>query len=194
MNSSQNEPAVGSIDKVGPYDALEKAKPGEPMFPLLGRDPAAPPAITEWARVRRNRAMKNYGESSNAANKELLAAELRQCANAEDIALQMGEWRTQHQIADGPARASYNDVIKSAEEQAEADRRQRRITACQHLREAAYHLCEGKDGLVGLELVGQVTQSDLQSMLARINGIADKYEARRPGFHPEPDLPLGAGA
>jgi len=38
----------------GPYDALERAEPGELIFTLLARDFASSGSITEWARIRRN--------------------------------------------------------------------------------------------------------------------------------------------
>lgn len=184
---------TSTVTTPGAYDALEKALPGEPLFPLLGHDPDAPATVTEWCRLRRNRALRLYGESSSLTDKELLAAELRQCANAEDIALQMGDWRL-GQTAEVALRSSYNDVIKTAEEIAEADRRQRRATAVQHLREAAYHASEARDLFVGLELIGEATQHDLMLMLARINGLAEEYSPKRPGSEPQAALPLTEGA
>lgn len=43
---------IPTIENPGPFDALAKARPGEPFFQLLGRDHAAPGAITEWCRAR----------------------------------------------------------------------------------------------------------------------------------------------
>ena len=36
----------------GKYDCYANAEPDEPMFVLLGRDPAAPDAIVQWAGKR----------------------------------------------------------------------------------------------------------------------------------------------
>lgn len=180
-----------TIDAPGPYDALEKAKPGEPMFTLLGHDPCAPATITEWCRLRRNLALKQYGEGAAATDKELLAAELRQCANAEEVALEFEEWRNMKEAPSAAGgRATYNAVIKSAEELAEADRRTRREAACQHLREAAYHLGEAKAGLEQLELIGPNTERAMMEMQARVNGIADEYQAKRNEYAAEPFLPI----
>lgn len=170
MSNTKNQP--------GPFDALEKAEPGEPLFPLLARDPCAPGAITEWCRLRRNRAIKLWGDSKRVADKKLLAAELDQCANAEEVALQFEEWHSSAAPVDG-ARSAYNEVKRTTEELAEADLRKRQDAACRSLREAAYHLCEAKDALTALDLIGTVTRDDLVMMLARINGLANAHTARR---------------
>lgn len=161
----------------GAYDALEKAAPGEPMFPLLARDPCAPATVTEWCRLRRNMALHEWGESQNPRDKELLAAELRQCANAEAVALEMGDWRKEHVAVEG-VRASYQPVIKSADEQAMAAKRHRRDHMLKSLREAAYHLCEAKDAAVDLMLLG--TSTLLESMEASANRQANALQEQRP--------------
>lgn len=169
---------TSTIDHPGPFDALQKARPGEGIFALLERDPCSPAAITEWARTRRNRAFKLYGGDQSATAKELLAAELSQCFEAELIALEWAEGAAVSAPVEGQ-RAAYQEVIKSAEELAEADRRKRRETAVRDLREAAYHLCEAKDALIGLGLIPEATAHDLVLMLDRINGLADEHRERR---------------
>lgn len=165
-------------DQPGAFDALEKAEPGEPMFPLLARDPAAPGAITEWCRLRRNRAVKLWGDSKRVADKKLLAAELDQCANAEEVALQFAEWREDRAPVEGE-RSGYQEVKRTVVELAEADVRKRQEASVRSMREAAYHLCEAKDALLALGLAPPATEHDLVMMLARINGLADAYTARR---------------
>lgn len=43
---------MGTKNTPGTYDCWEKAKPDEPVFVLLGRDPDAPAAIRKWAADR----------------------------------------------------------------------------------------------------------------------------------------------
>lgn len=43
---------MGSKNNPGKFDCLSKADPDEPMFVLLGRDPAAPILINLWADIR----------------------------------------------------------------------------------------------------------------------------------------------
>lgn len=179
---------MSSIDQPGAYDALEKAAPGEPMFPLLGRDPDAPSTITEWCRLRRNRAFKLYGHSKRSRDKKLLEAELAQCANAERIAEEMTDWRA-GQESPAAVRVSHG-VQRTEVELAEAAERDRLAKAVRHLREADYYVCEASDALVALGKAGEITQADLAMMMARIKGIADEHTPKRVGHEAEPALPL----
>jgi len=171
---------TSSLAEPGPFDALEKAEPKEPMFPLLARDPDAPATITEWARLRRNRAIRLYGDSASEADKKLLAAELAQCANAERVAEEMSAWRGD-QDAPTAQRVSHG-VQRTEEELREASQRDRLAALVRHLREGAYHVCEARDGLQTMELLPERTVSDLTAILARINGLADEHTPKRPGF------------
>lgn len=184
---------MNALATPGPYDALEKLLDGEPYFALIGRDECAPAAITEHCRLRRNRAFRLYGESHNPVDKELLAAELLQCREAEEKALEFTDWRQGREAEPTATRSSYQEVIRSAEEIAEADRRKRRATAVQNLRESAYYLCEAKNALLDLELIGAATETDMVLMLARMNGLADEYREKRGVLAAEPALPLGEG-
>lgn len=174
----------------GAYDALAKAEPDEPCFALLGRDAAAPAAITEWARIRRNRAFAKHGDSHKPLDKELFVAELRQAAHAEDIAQQMNDWREAReagqQVVAGE-RAAYNEIIRSAEEQAAADRITRQREAVTHFREAAYHVSEAADRLIALGYAS----ARYAEIMAELNSWAETFTATRAGMEAEPDLPLG---
>lgn len=182
---------MSTIEEPGAYDALEKALPGETMFPILARDPCGPATITEWARLRRNAAFKKYGTNPTGADAALLAAELRQAANAEEVAQKMADWRKNETDQDG-VRSSYHEVIKSAEEIAEAERLTSLARAVRNLRECAYHLSEARDDLQSMDLLRTATFDDIMMMLARINGLAEEYVPKRPDFTVEPTLPIGA--
>lgn len=179
---------MATKESPGQFDALEKAAPNEPVFPLLARDECAPATITFWCHQRRNRAFKLYGESSKDADRELLAAELRQAANAEEVALQFDDYRKQEAPAD-IVRSSYNEVIKSAEELAEADRRKRREQAVADLSEASYHLCEARDLLISLDALSDDTEVMAVGVLEWLKALADAHRIKRPQFA-EPTLPL----
>ncbi len=43
---------MGTKNDPGKFDCYSKAEPDEPMFVLLGRDPAAPIVINLWADIR----------------------------------------------------------------------------------------------------------------------------------------------
>lgn len=171
----------------GAYDALEKAAPDELIFVLLARDHAAPPAITEWTRCRRMKALRDWGgPNATAAEKELLTAELKQCAEAERVALDMAEWRAGHSevVAE---RASYNAVTKSAEEQVAAADRRARESAHQSLHEAAYYLELAREYFEREDLA--VPADSLAAFRDQVNRYAAQLRETRPGAAP-PELPL----
>lgn len=64
------------------FDALEKARDDEIMFPLLDRDPDAPATIHHWVYLRRQRA-------KSITDPEKMREELRQITEAEFIAFEM---------------------------------------------------------------------------------------------------------
>jgi hypothetical protein len=78
-----------TIDQPGPFDAIAKARPGEPIFTLLGRDPCAPECVLQWARANRERVLR--ADPALADDKRM--AELLQSAEAEEIAFNMDEYR-----------------------------------------------------------------------------------------------------
>jgi hypothetical protein len=136
---------TNTITEPGPFDALSRARPDEPLFPLLGRDPAAPAAITEWCRVRRNTAIRTFAPGS-----EELVEELRQCADAEAVALQMQAYRTgwHEEEQERAERVAHSGVCGETPEQ----RERARLVAdtVGHLREAAFHVNEAGERLAAL--------------------------------------------
>lgn len=183
---------MSTLTEPGAFDALEKAEPSEPIFTLLARDPDAPATVTEWCRLRRNRAMKVHGHSKRTADKKLFAAELAQCVNAERIAEEMTDWRAGQ---DAPAAVRISHGVQRTEiELAEAAARDRLAAAVRALREADYFVCEARDALVELGVIGEVTQGDLGMMMARLKGIADEHTPKRAGHEVEPALPLSSEA
>lgn len=62
---------MGTKNNPGDHDCYERADPDEPMFVLLGRDPAAPHLVRWWAQMR---------EREGADPEQL--AEARRCADA----------------------------------------------------------------------------------------------------------------
>lgn len=165
----------------GPFDAFAKAHPDEPVFALLGRDPAAPAAITEWARIRRNRAIRIWGESKKQSDKVLLDAEMKQCAEAEALAMEFDDYRTGAEAIEGRP-STYQEVRKTKEEIEQAAAIKRRGEACKHLREAAYHLAEARAALHLVEAIvpGGFYDTSLQLAEREVNSAAEHFEAKRP--------------
>lgn len=169
--------------EIGPFDALDKALPNEPRFVLLARDPAAPAAITEWARIRRNLAYKRFGDSPRKRDRTVFEAELAQAAQAEEIAERMQVWRagegSEHDEESQAEKATYNEAKRSAEELAEARRIERVKALCKHWREAAYHLCEGMDGFAEMGLISDADKAMFAAWLETLNFATDNLEPKR---------------
>lgn len=71
---------MGTKNKPGSYDCYENAHPDEPMFVLLGRDPAAAAIVRLWTSLRERLGEKDIG----------MLAEASACANA------MEAWAREH--------------------------------------------------------------------------------------------------
>lgn len=173
--------ASSTKESPGPYDALGKALPGEPIFPLKASDPDAPDTILHWADLRRRRARR-------IDQPEVRRAELAQCSNAEACAWEFEDWRKREigEAAEEPqtVRVNYSGVKKSAAELDAAERFKAIRTAVAELREAAFHFCEARDILVSLgELPSQgiVTARSVADILAQINEVADHFTPQRHG-------------
>lgn len=83
---------MSTLSAPGPFDALQKAAPDEPIFTLRAHDVLADPLIHEWVKLKRSaiHAAFDAGQISEA-KRDL---ELMQCTEAENIAWQMVEWRS----------------------------------------------------------------------------------------------------
>lgn len=74
---------MGTKDNPGNFDCYGNALPDEPMFILLGRDPAAPDLVRDWADVRQAQIDNGHRPQSDMA----MVVEARQCADT------MRDWR-----------------------------------------------------------------------------------------------------
>lgn len=124
-----------------PFDPLDRMEPGEDRFVIREKDPCGPATLTEWSRLRRNRAVKLYGTEPTGDAKRLLDAELAQCAEAEDKALAWSEKLSGGEAAE-EQRATYSGVQQTEEQIAAARRQRAHAELVRHLREADYHIHE----------------------------------------------------
>lgn len=58
---------MGTKNNPGKFDCYTAAKPDEPMFVLLGRDPYAPALVRAWANMRAEMEPSNDGEKQTEA-------------------------------------------------------------------------------------------------------------------------------
>lgn len=175
---------TSTAETPGPYDALEKARPGEPLFPLMGRDPHAPATILHWVDLRRKDALE-------LTDPEDRRAELLKLTDAEMVACDMRRYRKDEPAHDTTARqrASYNGTVHDADHMDEVARKAAIANHLAQLREAAYFLSEGREGLSGFGELEPQQIIDLSVALQVINQVADAHTPTRLGV--QVALPLG---
>jgi hypothetical protein len=90
---------MGSKNEPGKYDCYANAKPDEPMFVILARDPSAPELVELWAIRRVNLISEGKKPESDYA----LVEEARECADKmrqwraarESVHAQYADWTTE---------------------------------------------------------------------------------------------------
>lgn len=70
---------MGTKQNPGPFDCYAKAKPDEPMFVLLARDPLAPEIVRRWAELRKKR---SGGADSKSIHAFCVASNMENWARA----------------------------------------------------------------------------------------------------------------
>lgn len=90
-----DEPIISTKERVGEYDALETAKPGEIIFALQGLDPFGPPTVLHWAKLARAAAAEEPDEEKREAM-------LRKATSAETVAWAMMEQQRGETVAPEP--------------------------------------------------------------------------------------------
>lgn len=165
-----------TIAKPGPFDALTDADPNEPFFPLMGRDPLAPPLVMDWA----ERTRASIRDLEDEKERRRLQAK---CNEAEEIAWSMREYcrsgsAVERRAAD--TRASYNDAAPREDHRWKA----LIIAGTRQLRGSAAAFAEALEHLPADQAVA------LREVVEKLNRIATAYEPKRASFGDQPELPL----
>lgn len=74
---------MGTKNNPAKYDCYANAKPDEPMFVLLARDPSAPGLVRSWARTRQVAIMR----------REKPESDMEMVREAYALANEMEKWR-----------------------------------------------------------------------------------------------------
>lgn len=99
---SAEEVFASTKDRPGSYDAIQTAKPNEPLFPIQGGDPFGPPTVLHWVSLCRRAGM----EEEDPKRAEHL---LQKATDAEQVAWQMQAYQRGQEPVEGE-RARYNDT------------------------------------------------------------------------------------
>lgn len=101
-----DEPIISTKDRPGSYDAIETAKPGEPLFPIQGGDPFGPATVLFWVDLCRA-AGRDETDPKKAAHL------LNKATDAELVAWAMQAYQRGDVAIEGQ-RAQYNDAAPAA--------------------------------------------------------------------------------
>jgi hypothetical protein len=112
---------ISTKDRPGVYDAIETAKPGEPLFPIQGGDPFGPATVQFWVDQCRRAGMAEE-------DPKLAEALLKKASSAEHVAWAMKDYQrgiAQKEDAKPDPRPAYSGWIDTADEETQERRRQR---------------------------------------------------------------------
>lgn len=105
-----DEPLIATKDHLGEYDAIETAKPDEPLFPIQGGDPHGPPTVLHWAELARGEGRQLISDHPEGSKEHTRGLKLLDKAtNAEQVAWAMQSYQRGDKEPTG-GRASYNDL------------------------------------------------------------------------------------
>jgi hypothetical protein len=161
-------------DRPGSYDAIETAKPGEPLFPLQGGDPFAPATVLFWVDQARKAGMAE-------PHQRKAEALLRKASDAEQIAWAMMDYQRGEQAPPpdrGRAYYSGHTIELSAEADQARRAREALIKGADRL-----HNCVA-EGTAIIELLAELRlhpeeEVRLREAMASIKEVAFKIEPRR---------------
>lgn len=160
------EPVISTRDAAGTYDAIATAKPDEPLFPLQGGDPFAPPTVLHWVALFRAAALQEE-------NPEKRAAMLVKATAAEHVAWAMQAYQKGHAEEIEGQRATYTDHADTS-----VDRIAILVHGCRRLDNA---LAEISDFAEKLEALGDMPSSAcfLREIAERIRWLSGGLEPRQ---------------
>lgn len=164
-----DELMISTKDTLGAYDAIETAKPGEPLFPIQGGDPFGPPTVLHWASLCR---VAGMSEANEAKAHKLL----RKASDAEQVAWTMQAYQ-RGEIAIEGKRAKYNEEAEQPETQDRAER-EAMIKGVGTLNNALALIADFADVLAKYK-VHDNEKVELDDIVSRIKKAAETIEPRR---------------
>lgn len=159
-------------EKLGTYDAIETAKPDEPLFPIQGGDPFGPATVLHWVSLARAAGM---AETDEKRADRLL----RKARDAELIAWQMQTYQRGEVEQEGE-RAQYNEptIAIDATQDLERQRREARIKGAARLANVIAQATEVCETLTTLDICA-VECIELTHLVDAMKITARMIEPRR---------------
>lgn len=167
-----DELIITTKDTIGEYDAIETAKPGEPLFPLQGGDPFGPPTVLHWVRLCREAGMREQDEKKSITL-------LTKARDAELVAWAMLSY--QRGQAELPNVESTRPAFQAPSVAVVSEERAERATLIRGV--AALQNAVGTIATFADELAAYSSRADdardLHALAELVNSFADKIEPRR---------------
>lgn len=165
-----DEPIISTKDRPGIYDAIETAKPDEPLFPIQGGDPFGPATVLHWVDLAR---------SAGLAEQDRKKAEalLRKAAQAEEVAWAMMSYQRGEKDMAG-TRATYSDDVIVGETEERRTAREAMIIGAGRLNNALAMVVDVADQLARHK-VHPLEEVVLREAVEQIRAVALAIEPRR---------------
>lgn len=167
---------ISTKDEVGTYDAIETAKPGEPLFPLQGGDPLAPDCVLFWASEARKLALTTDDEKARAKL-------LHKASGAEEVAWAMREYQRAELAGSHPEPETPTLSYGGATIEKPGDWLAGIVAGVRHL----------SDGIAALDDAAAFLPPDqaaaLLAAVDQIKDIAARYKPRRASYPRTPEFP-----
>lgn len=177
----------------GPFDGLERAEPDEPVFPLRAHDPLAADLVRQWIDRKRQMMVSQFHEGQ--IDEEKYRLEMIQCAEADEIAMAMDDWREGR--SDEPAPVEVEPEKKQEpkysgheDTQEEIEARDQYLlikAASTQLRNAVGEVTFACEKLASYGF--QPERAICLAMRSGLNNVASHIEPKRASYHVGEELP-----
>ena len=159
------EIVVSTGAQPGTFDAMETAKPDEPVFTLQGGDPFAPATVLHWVGLAR---AAGVAEMQEGESTKLLV----KATTAEQVAWAMRDYQRGHVEPPAPEKATVELPDRVTED---------RNALLQHAATRIYNsVAEMAAVADAIEATGEnEAAADIREAVARLNGAAAFIEPRR---------------
>jgi hypothetical protein len=171
-------------EEPGPFDGMENAKPGEPVFTLQGGDPLAAALVQLWADAARVRAgiitadslAIGFAKLAGVAAREPVGQHKRdemkiRATEAEAIGWEMSAYRKGEKLVEKETE-SYSGHKESGESKEQAKRTRSLHDLAHNIEEAKYYVSETALGLDSLDRTHPAVASRLRDIAAELDGHA----------------------
>lgn len=170
---------MSTKEEPGPFDGLERAAPGEPVFPLRAKDPLAARLVRVWAWQRRRAVVRDRSLDDDKRTIELV-----QCREAEAVADAMDDWRNGVVAAAEPEKPAptYTGSTMGADELAAKQRFDTVRNAADRLNNAVAEIADAAEALGDTDASNADVVRKLLNLSHEVKVIAEQVRPKRASY------------